>query len=192
LTKPIDTLQSIFDGWYGYQQSIVLAVEPMNPEQLNWRRKESFYSVGELVRHISLGRLTWLMRMDAPGSTEVAKHISEWEQDSDGNRNIVESSLAVTEQPVELARWLNLTWQIIENCLSTWTLTDLFQTYPHKWNGQVYEVSRQWTMWRLMNHDIHHGGELSLMLGLQGIEAFELCTLFGHIILPPLSKKSDD
>ena len=43
-----------------------------------------------------------------------------------------------------------------------------------------------------MNHDIHHGGELSLMLGLQGIEAFELCTLFGHIILPPLSNKSDD
>lgn len=49
----------------------------------------------------------------------------------------------------------------------------------------MYAVSRQWTIWRVMNHDIHHGGELSLMLGLQGIEAFELSALFGHIILPP-------
>ena len=51
-------------------------------------------------------------------------------------------------------------------------------------------MSRQWTIWRVMNHDIHHGGELSLMLGLQGIEAFELSALFGHVILPPLSSES--
>ena len=38
-----------------------------------------------------------------------------------------------------------------------------------------------------MAHDIHHGGELSLMLGLQGIEAFELSAFGGHIVLPPLA-----
>ena len=53
-------------------------------------------------------------------------------------------------------------------------------------------MSRQWTIWRVMNHDIHHGGELSLMLGLQGVEAFELSALFGHVILPPLSSDSVD
>jgi uncharacterized damage-inducible protein DinB len=190
MTKPANSLLSIFDGWNGYQESIVHAVEPLTLEQLAWRPKENFYSVGELVRHISLGRLTWLMRMHAPGGAELAKHIIEWEIDSDGNRDIIEAAIAITEQPAELVRWLNLTWQIIETCLTSWTVTDLSQTYAHRWNGQAYDVSRQWTVWRVMNHDIHHGGELSLMLGLQGIEAFELSVFFGHIILPPLSNIS--
>ena len=189
MTEPINSLQSIFAGWKGYNQSIINAVKPLTPEQLSWRPKTDFYSVGELARHISLGRLTWLMRMGAPGSIEVAEQINDWDEDSDGNRNIVEGSIAITEQAAELVRWLDITWQIIEKMLSTWQVADLSQTYPHKWNGEIYAVSRQWTIWRLINHDIHHGGELSLMLGLQGIEAFELSDLFGHIILPPLLDK---
>jgi uncharacterized damage-inducible protein DinB len=190
MINPLDSLHNIFDGWNGYQQSIVHAVTPLTPEQLRWRPKENFNSVGELVRHISLGRLTWLLRMDAPGSAAAAELIPEWVHDGDGNRNMVESAVAITEQPAELVRWLNLTWQIIETCLASWAVPDLFHTYAHRWNGQVYDVSRQWTLWRLMNHDIHHGGELSLMLGLQGIEAFELSAWFGHIILPPLAGES--
>jgi uncharacterized damage-inducible protein DinB len=124
--------------------------------------------------------------MGAPGSNEVANQISDWELDSDGNQDVVEKSIAITEQSAELVRWLNLTWQIIEKTLFSWTVADLSQTYKHKWNGETYAVSHQWTIWRVMSHDIHHGGELSLMLGLQGIEAFELSALFGHVILPPL------
>lgn len=179
-------LSSIFEGWNGYQQSIVSAVTPLTPDQLNWRPAENFNTVGELVRHISLGRLTWLLRMQAPGSAAVAQQIADWAEDSDGNRDVVEKSIAITQQPAELVRWLDLTWQIIENTLNTWGAADLWQTYPHRWNGDLYAVSRQWTLWRVLNHDLHHGGELSLMLGLQGIEAFELSALFGHIILPPL------
>jgi hypothetical protein len=51
-------------------------------------------------------------------------------------------------------------------------------------------VSRQWTIWRIMAHDIHHGGELVLMLGMQGIDNFELGDLGGHIIEPPLAPQS--
>lgn len=185
-------LQNVFEGWNGYHQSILKAVATLSPEQLRWRPAEDFNSVGELVRHISFGRLIWLLRMGASGSAEAAQHISEWEPDSDGNRNILETSIVITEQPPELIHWLELTWQIVEKTLTSWTVEDLFQTYKHRWNGQVYEVSRQWTLWRLMNHDIHHGGELSLMLGLQGIQAFELSALFGHIILPPLSNDSSE
>jgi uncharacterized damage-inducible protein DinB len=187
MKRTISSLQDLYEGWDGYHQSIVNAVKNLTPEQLLWRPAENFNSVGELVRHISLGRLTWLMRMGAPGSGEVAGRISEWEQDADGNRDIVENSIAITDQPAELVRWLDMTWKIIENTLVSWEVKDLLQTYKHTWNGKVYAASRQWTIWRVMNHDLHHGGELSLLLGLQGIEAFELSTLFGHTILPPLA-----
>jgi uncharacterized damage-inducible protein DinB len=76
---------------------------------------------------------------------------------------------------------------MIEATLDQWTVADLATTYRHTWNGDTYAVSRQWTIWRILSHDIHHGGQLSLMLGMQGIEHFELGDLFGHITLPPLA-----
>jgi hypothetical protein len=38
-----------------------------------------------------------------------------------------------------------------------------------------------------MAHDIHHGGELALLLGMQGIPVSELGDLGGHITMPPLA-----
>ncbi len=181
------SLQAVFDGWQGHHTSLVNAIAPLTPEQLRWRPAAHLNSVGEMARHISLGRVTWLARMGAPGSAEVAALISQWESDDDGNRDIVESALPITDRADELVRWMALTWQIIESTLQRWTTEDLALTYRHTWNGQTYLVSRQWTLWRVLTHDVHHGGELSLMLGLQGIEAFELSGLFGHITLPPLA-----
>ncbi len=181
------SLNTIFDGWQGYQTSLVRAIAPLTPDQLNWRPSPRANSIGEIARHISLGRVTWFARMSAPGSAEVISRVSAWEQDADGNRDIVESALAITEHADDLVRWLELTWGMIDSTLTSWHVDDLKQTYRHIWNGQTYAVSRQWTLWRILTHDVHHGGELSLMLGLQGIEAFELSALFGHITLPPLA-----
>jgi len=36
-----------------------------------------------------------------------------------------------------------------------WTVDHLFQTYPHRFRGVDYVVSRQWTLWRVMSHEIH-------------------------------------
>ena len=145
-------------------------------------------SVGEVARHISLGRIAWFVRMDAPGSAEVASHIAAWQTDRDGNQHIVESAVAITDSAADLVAWLERTWRMIDQTLAAWTVADLSQTYRHVWNGTAYANSRQWTLWRILSHDIHHGGELSLMLGLQGIEAFELSGLFGHIVLPPVDE----
>jgi len=184
-----DSLEFIFDGWQAYQKSIVYAVKPLTPDQLVWRPAENLWSVGELVRHISMGRVVWFLRMGAPGSDKVAGKIEFWEQDSDGNRQIVEEKIDIADQPDELIHWLELTWEMIENTMKSWKLSGLSKSYQHVWNGQKYAPTRQWTIWRILSHDIHHGGELSLMLGLQGIEAFELSVLFGHTILPPVVKE---
>jgi uncharacterized damage-inducible protein DinB len=181
-------LISVYEGWDGYQTSLVHAIESLTPAQLAWRPTPRHRSVGELARHISLGRITWFVRMNAPGSAELASQIQEWEQDDEGNRYVVESAIAITEQADKLIHWLEITWQMIDSTLKNWTVADLAQSYRHTWNGDTYDVSRQWTIWRIMAHDIHHGGELSLMLGMQGIEAFELSALGGHITLPSLAK----
>jgi hypothetical protein len=43
-----------------------------------------------------------------------------------------------------------------------------------------------------MSHDIHHGGQLALMLSMQGIDAFELRALGGHITVPDLARHTND
>jgi uncharacterized damage-inducible protein DinB len=183
-------LITVFDGWDGYQTSLVHAVEPLTREQLRWRPSPKHRSVGELARHISLGRVTWFLRMQAPGSAEIASQISDWYEDSDGNRHVNEDAIAITENAAALVESLQGTWQMIQATLTSWDVSDLARTYQHRFNGDLYEVSYQWTVWRIMAHDIHHGGELSLMLGQQGIEAFELSALGGHITMPPLAEKS--
>ena len=188
LSRPL--LSEVFEGWNGYQTSLIHALESLTPTQLAWRPAPNFRSVGELARHISLGRIGWFLRMDAPGSAALASRIQQWEQDEDGNRHIVEDAVAIAGDAAQLVASLEETWQMVEETLAGWSVEDLAVTYPHRWNGTRYAVSRQWTIWRIMAHDIHHGGELSLMLGMQGIEAFELNALGGHIVLPPMLDES--
>jgi uncharacterized damage-inducible protein DinB len=182
-----NSLMSVYEGWDGYRQSIIKAVAPLTLEQLAWRPAENLRSVGEIARHIALGSINWFMRMDAPGSHELAARIEAWEEDPHGNRYVIESALDITGQAGELVSWLEASWEMIARTLKTWTVEDLKKTYRHIWRGDTYAISRQWTIWRIMAHDLHHGGELALMLGMQSVEIFELGGLGGHIIEPPLA-----
>ena len=79
---------------------------------------------------------------------------------------------------------------MIETTLAAWTVSDLAKTYRHTYWGKTYAVSRQWTIWRILSHDIHHGGQLSTMLATQGIDAPDLGALGGHLTVPPLADSS--
>lgn len=190
MTTHDSPLLKVYEGWEGHQTSLVHAIAPLTDEQLLWRPAAQLHSVGELARHISLGRLVWFLRMDAPGSAALAEQIDAWEVDGDGNRHIVESAIPIATTTVDLVHWLEVTGKMVADTLHTWHVADLAKTYRHTWNGDVYAVSRQWTIWRILSHDIHHGGQIALMLGMQGIEVFELGDLFGHITLPPLADLS--
>jgi len=75
---------------------------------------------------------------------------------------------------------------MVESTLAHWTVDDLSHTYRHSYQGKIYAVSRQWTIWRIMAHDIHHGGQLSELLSMQGITPLELTLLGGHLTEPPI------
>jgi uncharacterized damage-inducible protein DinB len=175
-------LARILAGWDGYQTSLLHAATPLTREQLSWRPAPGRRSLGELARHISMGRITWLSRMGAPGVDTVAQRVPRWHADDDGTRRVAEESVPCDDATL-LVEWLALSWQPIQRVLEEWTVDDLFHTYPLA----EYVVSRQWTIWRIMSHDIHHGGQMATLLVLQDIDAFELRALGGHVILPPVA-----
>lgn len=112
------------------------------------------------------------------------QRVPKWYTDGDGSRHAVETSVPADDAG-QLADWLKLSWEPVQAVLDEWSARDLEQTYPHRFAGTDYQVSRQWTVWRIMSHDMHHGGQIAMMLAIQGIEAFELRALGGHIVEPP-------
>jgi uncharacterized damage-inducible protein DinB len=170
------SLANVFDGWDTYQTSIVHAVAPLTKEQLLYRPAPSLRSVGEVASHIGLGRIGWFQCMHAPGSAELAAQAA-----------AQESQAGIAQDPAEIVKWLEASWQMIELTLKSWTVADLARTYLHTYYGKTYAISYQWTIWRILAHDMHHGGELAVMLGMQGIAIPELGDLGGHLTEPPLA-----
>jgi uncharacterized damage-inducible protein DinB len=179
MATDLPLLMAVYEGWDGHQTSLARAIAPLSREQLVWRPVSHLRSVGELAHHISVGRLGWFHRMQAPGSAELASQVA-----------ALASPDTLPENAAELVRWLEATWQMIEKTLKSWTVADLAQTYRHSYQGKTYAVSRQWTIWRILAHDLHHGGELAVMLGMQGIAIPELGDLGGHLAVPPLAGPS--
>jgi uncharacterized damage-inducible protein DinB len=166
-------LDFVYDGWDGYHRAIVQAVEPLTPEQLAFRSTPDMRSVGEVAWHIADGRVDWFSRMAAPGAAVLAR-----------------KAAARNEQQMDakaIVAWLEESWQMIAHVLDTWTVDDLTETFRQPYGGQVYAVSRQWVVWRIMCHDIHHGGQLSELLALQSILPEGLTLLGGHLTEPPLA-----
>jgi hypothetical protein len=65
-------------------------------------------------------------------------------------------------------------------------VADLAASHRQSYRGAVYAVSRQWVIWRILSHDIQHGGQLTIMLWRQGIEIPDLGDLGGHLTEPPI------
>lgn len=191
------SLMSVFEGWDSHQLALVRAITPLTREQLLQRPVPNLCPVGELISHLALARLWWFYKMGAPGSASLAHQIAPWTGErldaanpDELNRwsdELEQMERAIADSSAELLKWLQATWQMIETTLTTWTVDDLQQTYRHIRGGKIYAVSRQWTIWRIMSHDLHHGGELAIMLGMQGIAIPDLGDQGGHLTELPLA-----
>jgi uncharacterized damage-inducible protein DinB len=170
------SLHSVYDGWDSYQTSLVHDIAPLTPEQLAWRTNPELRSVGEIALHITFRRIGWFHNMGAPGSAGLI-----------GQTALLDSQGMIARNTVHLVKWLEASWQMIENTLDQWSVADLTRTYRLDYQGKTYNESRQWTIWRILSHDIHHGGQLAIMLGMQGIDIPELGDQGGHLTLPPLA-----
>ena len=179
MPEEMHSLLTIFQGWDGYQISLVRAIAPLSREQLLYRPAPHLHSAGELAYHISEGRFDWFKRTFGVGRTESANLIATWETED-----------AIIGQSSELVKGLKATWQMVEDALRRWTVADLAQAYPLSYQGKNYALPCQWILWHIMARDLHHGGELAITLGMQNIAIPELGDLGGHITEPPLAEPS--
>src|SRR5690349_19862723 len=149
-----------YDGWENYQNLLIAAIEPLTDEQLALRAAPNSRSIGENMLHIIAVRVRWFRGLMGAGGEEIAP-IASWDRKESPARSAS-----------ELVSGLKQTMQMIQDCLAHWTPADLAYefkgTHPHY--GE-YSLSRQWVIWHVIEHDLHHGGEVSFMLGMHGLTA---------------------
>lgn len=142
-----------FDSWQDYQEALKRAITPLTDEQLHRRLIPNLRTPGEIAEHIVFGRALHLSRTLGEEAEELAP-LLEWD-DAD----------APPHSAVEIVQGLELTWRFITGRLMRGSTTDVI--------SQEEKAVIQ-TIWGLLDHDLPHAGELSLLLGADGIPGVEI------------------
>ncbi len=70
-----------------------------------------------------------------------------------------------------LIQGLETTWQAMQAAIVRWTPDDWEQTFAEGHPYAPMIITPQWVIWHLIEHDLHHGGEISLTMGMHGLAA---------------------
>jgi uncharacterized damage-inducible protein DinB len=158
------TLTTFYTSWKAYQDHIKESLAPLTAGQLALRAAPHLRSIGENALHIIACRAYWFTQFLGEACGEEMKVYARWN----------EAALALgvpVPTAAEMAQALDHTWQFMADCLARWSPDEMRQTFPDDWDGKVVHLSRAWVVWHVMEHDLHHGGELSLTLGMHGLRA---------------------
>lgn len=164
VTKDDFTLTTLYTSWGAYQAHITESLAPLTASQLTLRAAPHLRSIGENALHIVGCRAYWFSDFLGEEASRQMGIYMGWNE-------LVLKSEAVLPTAAEVVEGLDFTWQFMQTCLTRWSPAQMQQTFADDWDGEPVEVSRAWVMAHVMEHDLHHGGELSLTLGMHGIPA---------------------
>ena len=153
------TLTMITEGWQNYQKRLCEALAPLSLDQLALCAAPNLRSIDELTRHIIGVRADWFHEVLSEGDEDFGAY-SRWDLPDSPPR-----------PARELVRGLEATWQAMQEALARFTSADLQENIQNEHRGKIYTFTRGWVVWHVIEHDLHHGGEIAYSLGMHGIKA---------------------
>lgn len=170
-------VQPFYDGWENHQRLLLAALRDLTPEQLGLRTVPHMWSVWQIAGHMAGARAYWLhdvlgegdpatrdmFRVTSTMVPDLPLDSAGWEDDENHPRGAA-----------EIVEGLDRSWTMVDGCLRRWTADDLAVEFSRpNLNGSA-TFTRQWVIWHLIEHDLHHGGEISLILGSNGLQGLDL------------------
>jgi uncharacterized damage-inducible protein DinB len=156
------TLDVIYENWRGYNVRLQNCIAPLTNEQLSLQPAPRMWPLGQIVQHVISVRAGWFSCTLQDSDQSMEKYTT-W-----GQRDSPERSAK------EMVQGLGETWAFIESRLQRWTPADGAKTFPDEDGGHVHQVSRSWVIYHVLEHDLHHGSEVSLILGMHGLQPLEI------------------
>lgn len=142
-----------FDSWQDYQEALKRAIAPLTEDQLQRRLIPDLRTPGEIAEHIVFGRALHLHRTLGDEAAALAP-LLRWDDADDPPHTAA-----------DILHGLELTWRYITSCLMRGSPTDVIER-------EEAEIVQ--TIWGLLDHDLPHAGELSLLLGADGMPGVEI------------------
>lgn len=155
----------LYPGWEAHQNLLIQAIGGLTSEQLTLRTLPRLRSVGETCLHIIGARARWSRFELGLGDPALAS-LAEWDDEG-----------APTRTAAELVAGLQGSWAALHDALlADWTPQDLAQTVPNTSPspGEPDVFTRAWIIWHLIEHDLHHGGEITEILGTFGLPGLDI------------------
>jgi uncharacterized damage-inducible protein DinB len=168
-----DALRPFHDGWARHQARLIDALRGLTVEQLAFRTAPQQWAVWQLAAHMAGSTVYWfhdvlgegdqatrdLFRVEHSTVPGLALEDAQWEDDETHPR-----------RADELVDALTRAWSLVDECLGRWTADDLAASVER--GGRTHQ--RGWVVWHILEHDLHHGGEISQILGSNGLTGLDL------------------
>jgi uncharacterized damage-inducible protein DinB len=138
--------------WAKVRHGLLQALDMLSDTQLDFVPRSGMWSLGTVARHVANAEEGWFRYA-------VTRELAEWPADySTDDYPTVESVKALLVQ----------VHQRTEMLLTAVDITDLDRMREMPWGEKL---SLRQVTWHVLEHEIHHRGEIYLMLGMMGLEA---------------------
>jgi len=168
-------LRTLYAGWADHERLLVTALRDLTPDELALRAASHQWAVWQMAAHVAGSRAFWfhdvlgegdravrdMFRVERTTVPGLSLDDAGWEDDETRPR-----------AGPEIVEALERTWAMIEACLARWTPDDLMAGFRRE--GYEGVTTRAWAIWHLIEHEGHHGGEISLILGSNGLAGLDL------------------
>jgi uncharacterized damage-inducible protein DinB len=141
----------MFGHWQSVRRDLLRALDMLADEQLGFVPREGLWSLGTVACHIAEAEEGWFRYV-------VTRELGAWPEFAAGGYATVESIRTLLD-------WVH---SRTEAYLATVDVVDLERIIDASWNEAI---PLRWIVWHALEHEIHHRGEIYLMLGLMGMEA---------------------
>jgi uncharacterized damage-inducible protein DinB len=148
-------VSKLFSNWDQVRRDLIITIDRFEKAELAYVPYPNSWSVGEIILHIASAEEGWFQYV-------VNRKYNQWPDD-----------FRIEEYPSKelLKARLDEVHQRTIELLDSLAVEDLEKRIDFPWNGSG---SLGWIIWHVLEHEIHHRGELSMIHGLLGREGLDV------------------
>jgi uncharacterized damage-inducible protein DinB len=149
------TVKELFAHWDEVRRGLVQALDKLSDEQLRFVPREGLWSLGTVAGHIANAEEGWFRHV-------ISRELEEWP---------AECTVADYPTVESVKSLLAEVHSRTDTTLAGLDVGEMDRVVEAPW-GESFQLG--WIVWHVFEHEVHHRGEIFLMLGLLGMEAPEI------------------